>query len=831
MGSLRSLAFTKKNKLLDIWQRVNSTNVDGTTNQTTTDPSIEEEILLLQKNSEINKEAYLFHLLNQFITLFNNRVRSDNSTIIDYDSKIQNLLRYGLLKYLREWDNLPLATSVVNRINVSLKQALYHWWMEILNNLKSQSGNNGSLKLDISLLKTLMECLNRIMNLLIYIPSNSVQNMGNNGKDHSSNNNNYYHYYNDDELSNYCEHLLMTLHYITYQLNQNSKSKATDSYLKQFNNLLYDQLGLLNALAFVYFPDRFKYNLLVITLLTKGKFKIITDYDDPLLPWRGKNFKRLRNFPQRRNSILVTTDNNNNNIKCFKIIISYLQEEKTFQSFTFHYWRLMIILYQHRNFYMNENENLNNSYSHPLNMINSSEIIVYYTVHKGFIPDINRFKMLIKQINNKNTNTNNDSNNNSNHNIKFNKFINYFKSNKSITEFLETKFQMLIIWRQPLYELFSQFKDIRILYSILLYYDQKQLEELKRVSLYETQLTNLIFNKFLSVITIDQYKCNEFINWNSWSQIIVDCINTKSFENRINILKFLFNIWTYLPKENRYPILKQVIIMNNEMLTTFQHSHINILIIKLIIFKILPSKTDKDLLIPYIVSLEKVYSHLLMNQKKVMNSNNDDNTGHPDSLLLFDNNRKYVLTHKKIPTNDHYQNLYMVIDKEYNDDMIEKNKSENIDDDNMTDNDASADGTIKKQNNNNNHNNKYKVIPIFKNIVMPYNNNQQYNINKYNNRWENLTANNNDQLDYNSTKIGMESNNMLRFNLSVYKINNNIEKLDEELTLFSNMKDCNNNNETLLIHLHNFMKAFNLTMIEYYDYINLYNENEIRIEI
>lgn len=818
MESLKALAFTKGNKLLDIWQRVALSNDDVTSNQATVDPSVEEEILLLQKNSDINKEAYLFHLLNQFIILFNNRDKSDISELIDHDNRLQRLLRYGLLKYLREWDTVSLFTNNNNNnnnktITINLRRVLYHWWMEILNNLKCEHRNNHSLKLDISLLTTLMECLNRIMNLLVYIPLNFVSNAGSYKIDYNDNDND-----NSDELNNYCKHLLLTCHYITYQLKQNSKSNFIYVYLKQFNDLLYDQLGLINALAFVYFPDRFNYNLLVINLLTRGKFKIVSDYNDPLLPWRKKNFKRIRNFPQKKHSIsLTTTMTNSNNISCFRIIISYLQEEKTFRSFTYHYWRLIILIYQHYKNYADERFHriVKNNVSF-LNMVNSSEIIVYYTVHKNFIQDIERFKKITKHINN-------NKNNNNNNNIQFNKFINYFSSNKSIEEFLEKKFQMLLIWKRPLNELFIQFKDTKLLYSILLYYDQKQLECLKRVSLYDTPLTNLIFNKFFSALILEIYKCGEFVNWHLWNQTIIDCINTGSFENRINILKFLFNTWEYLPKENQSIILKQIITMNNEMLITFQHSHINILIIKLIIFKILPGETGRNLLISYLLNLETTCDQLTKNQRKVMNSKHNDR--HPDSLLLFDNNRKYVITHKKVPINDDFKNPYIVIDKEFNESTRNRKTLKDLDDNEMT-----KFTNIEKSNN-------QKVIAVFKNIIMPYNKNQQYDVNRYNDIWGNSSPKVHEQLDNDSNKTIMKSNKILTFDLSVYKIDDNIVMLNNKSSLLSYVKNFstgNNvgkNNETLLIHLRNFINTFNLTMIEYYDFISLYNEDDIRIEV
>lgn len=76
---------------------------------------------------------------------------------------------------------------------------------------------------------------------------------------------------------------------------------------------------------------------------------------------------------------------------------------------------------------------------------------------------------------------------------------------------------------------------------------------------------------------------------------------------------------------------------------------------------------------------------------------------------------------------------------------------------------------------------------------MPYNKNQQDNINKYNNRWEHISvynnttnSNNNNQIYYISNRFEMESNNILRFDLlSVDKVMNNIiKKLNEELTIY-----------------------------------------------
>lgn len=236
----------------------------------------------------------------------------------------------------------------------------------------------------------------------------------------------------------------------------------------------------------------------------------------------------------------------------------------------------------------------------------------------------------------------------------------------------------------------------------------------------------------------------------------------------------------------------------------------------------LPFGTNKNSLISYLLSLEKNYNQLAKNQKKATNWNHR-NYRHPDSLLLFDNNRKYVLTHKKVPINEDFKNSYMVIDKEFNDSTRSKEQSEDLDDEEVP------------QYTDRNESSKQKLIAIFKNIIMPYNNNQQYDINHYNNIWGNVNSKVNDQLDNNSNQMNVESNKILTFDLSVYKINSDIVIPKDVLPILSNTRLYNNNsdrnNELLLINLHNFIKTFNLTMIEYYDFTSLYNENDIRIEI
>ncbi|CAL9732066.1 hypothetical protein MOUN0_N01398 [Monosporozyma unispora] len=779
MESLR--AFARSNRFLDRWQRGN--DEDETQNEG------DELKLLLQKNPDITDDAHLFHILNQFVTIFNKRDKIElNDDSEDerkiWDDKIQTVLRYGLLKSLRKWDQTYITPS--------LRQVLNHWWVTMLNNLRISRTH--ATRLELPVLTTFMECISRIMDLLICLP-NGIDDM-------------------EQDLNIYCNYLLLTCHYITSQLNRNSKSNFTYQYIKQFNDLLHAQLGLLNALAFIFLPDTLEYNTLVINLLTKGKFKTTNDHNDILLPWKTHTFKRTRNFPRIKYNAPKT-----HNVKCFNIIISYLQEEKTFLSFTWHYWRLMLL------FCDATGVGLTQSNIHDL--IYGSEIVIHYTVNKNFQQDISKFSKITRQVNNggiKNNNTNG-----SNANIQLDKLVNYHKTNKSLSEFIETRFQMLRLWKEPLYQLFMEIKDTEKICSILLQYDNKQLLQLSKISLYETQLTNLIFNKYLTMIILDQYDYGKMINWDPWTKIIVHSLKTLSFENQINILKFLFNIWKYIPTENQLTIIKEIISLKE--LTNFQYSQTLILINKLIVFRFLPNEPNKLLIIPYLLQLQDRYDQLLSENELKFQSY--EKSSHVDSLLLFDNNRKYVLSHKKI--RHHYNKKpYISFDKDFVV-PVEENIKEDIkgDDDDDDDKDDDDEDNMDEDEEDDKVNDtpipkiptfSYKVVPIFKNVMMPYSKNQQHYIERYNNKWKNIP----DVVNGNTESVKDENMDpqRLQFDLSTYNIDIDSMKLSVTTPIAMQTNDINT-----LVQLHNFIKTFNLTMIEYYDFMNLYSKDYIRIEV
>lgn len=750
MESLR--AFTKGNRFLDMLQRANGAVLQETQEED------EDFKLSLERNPDINDDAYLFHILNQFVTLFNKR---DKVELMDdtederkiWDDKIQTVLRYGLLRYLRQWDHKCMTQS--------LREVLNHWWVTILNNL--QLTRVHATRLEIPLLTTLMECLARIMNLLICLPKNDED-------------------FIEQDLNIYCNYLLLTCHYITSQLNRNSKSNFTYQYIKQYNDLLHAQLGLINALAFIFLPDTLEYNILVIRLLTKGKFKISSEYKDALFPWKTQMVKRTRNFPRVKYNAPHT-----HNAKCFNIIISYLQEEKTFLSFTWHYWRLILLFCEEAKLVLNQN----NLYS----LVYGSEIIIHFTINKTFQQDIAKFNKISRQMNSSGSKPSNGST----ANIQLDKLDNYHKTNKAMLEFIDTRFQMLRLWKEPLYQLFIEVGGSQMICSILLQYDKKQLNQLNGISLYETQLTNLIFNKYLTGIILDQYDNGEIINWNSWTQIIIHSLKTLSFEIQINILKFLFNMWKYIPIDMQMKIIKEIITLNDS--TNFQYSQTLILINKLIVFRFLPNKTNKSLIISYLVKLQNIYDQLLEHNES--KSHDFEKSNHTDSLLLFDNNRKYVLTHTKI--RHHYRkNPYISIDKEF----VESNESKLEGDEGRTDTKVSEFS--------------YKIIPIFKNVMMPYNKNQQHYIEKYNNKWKNIS---NHETSINNTPVQEEvSVTRLQFDLSTYRID--IESVNTTPSISTKINEMNT-----LMQLNNFIKTFNLTMIEYYEFMNLYSEDYIRIEV
>lgn len=797
MESIR--AFTRGRGFMDIIQRVNGSGEETLKLE-------DDNVALLKQNPDIHDEAHLFHMLNQLVTSFNKREKlpftndseTDNGECErkNWDDKIQNILRYGLLQSLRNWDHRDITPSI--------RQVLFHWWVTLLNNLRQVRTYNG--RLEIPLLTTIMECISRIMDLSRYIP----ENLTNDTSDDNAK------VIDEQDLNVYCNYLLLTCHYITFQLHQNSKSKFTYSYMKQFNDLLHAQLGQINALSFLYLPDSLEFGTLVVNLLTKGKFKIERNHINELFPWNKLKYKRTRNYPRTK-----FKSPNTKNVKCFNIIISYLQEEKTFLSFTWYFWHIILQNCQYKGIQFNKSNMM------IFDLVNGSEIIINYTIEKKFQQDITKFNKILRQTNNNNNNT---TTNNKNANIQLDKLTQYNKTNKTISEFIEMRFQMLRLWKEPLYELFLNDKsNANNVKNILLQYDHKQLRFLQKISIYDVQITNLILNKYLSSIVIDRYDCGDILNWDRWSQIIINGIRTLSYDIQINILKFLFNMWKYIPVGDQQMIIKEIVCMHMTM--NFHYPQTIILINKLIVFKWLPDETNRFLTLSYLLQLQGKYDRLTIRGGDGMSEYNSD------SLLLFDNNRKFVLTHTKI--RHHYRKLpYLTWDKDFQEEDTKGDIGCNDDSDDTKCDDSDDNKFVEF---------KYDTVPIFKNVMMPYNNRiQQRNITSYNNRWKrggsaggsavgsaggSAEGSARGSAEGNASTISssrwiLKPNTRYQFDLSMF----NLESVNIDLTQIDICK-LQWSRVNAINQLRNFIGTFNLTMIEYYDFINLYSDEEVYIRI
>lgn len=615
------------------------------------------------------KELELFNSLNIFISIIS---ESDNS----YDNQlfINNFLRSNLLSYLRF---LQFNINYNSNFKINYRDILLQWWITILNFIKNKYDiqlttdiTMSSIKIissfDLTLLSVLLECISRLLTVLMT-----------------------YDYHSDHDWEIYSNNILMTIHIITNDLILISKSlrflkkkqqPSLDNddtqlikYFNQYSSSLRFILGKLNAYSFIFIPDNYEYDkLLLNNIFVNGKIPLKISYkeqekeelntsDNTNLLFQRKKIQF--NILNTKNFIFSTNIEKNlksyspdyqselkNDIPIFKIIISYLKNDDIFTSFYWHYWYIVLRSIENSNSKTSSNNNID------LKKIFSSEILITYATRFFLDIDLRRFNNFMKSGEDFSalaSSPNADSMKRS--------LSSGFISNSQINEFIFINFRSIKLW-EALRNLNDCFTNNNTIFNNLLILHNNHL--LSYVSKFSTNnnsdLANLIYNKILQFI-IFQFDDLSFLQWNRWINGILSLIKTLNSDNQCIAILFLINNWNFLPNDMKLLIFDELFCNNKNLKMILIENYSNlvkILFIKLLIFCIIRDQdnflnnNDNELknesikkIFNYIYDkMNKIYNTLSYETLKKISIEEKDN-----DILIFLKNKKFSLMVNKQP--------------------------------------------------------------------------------------------------------------------------------------------------------------------------------------
>ena len=543
-------------------------------------------------SDEISEMEKLYQTLNKFISMINSKNLTGDSKTVKY---ITNFLRVNILTYLRE-NSKPSNIEIQPAVN----DAMMQWWVTLLNFLNSDTGSSTNivqgLLMDIDVISVSLECISKIMTMLMVLPKNAHSN-----------------------IEIYLHHILITIHYVTNRLIINSKLLRDQAdfpadgnmvkFHNKYNSILRSFLGKLNAYAFFYLPDSFNYDTQILLELN---FKIQEEPHETLFFWKQKKFSSSQDDDKAISCNSIESKDS----RFFKIIISHLKNDFTFLAFYWHYWHILIT-------YASKLEN-GDSLIKTLDLLPGSSILVEYVTKSFLSTDLYNLKNYISSSvrNSKSFNDMRQNMLDATENMPDIGSIiseqarkgrgggkSELLSDEQLNNFIFCKFKSIKVW-ECLRSLAGCFKEYSI--PVLSLHDSKQLEFITSFSAYDFRSGNIIYNKLLQFIifqfsTLDSLK---FLDWNTWCSGILMMLRTSNINCQITGLLCLFNIWNYLPNSNRRELSSILVTEFWSSFTSESDFHISkLLYMRLIVFKVLQSGYSKtNIMIKH--NLEKMSKEL-----------------------------------------------------------------------------------------------------------------------------------------------------------------------------------------------------------------------------
>ncbi|CAI4059536.1 hypothetical protein SUVZ_04G1720 [Saccharomyces uvarum] len=584
-------------------------------------------------------ETQLFQSLNRFIGFINNADKSVGSK--EQNTKFcktsSNFLRLKLLMILRQWCDRPQKFTIENR------DVLIQWWVTLLNFLNSdtslQMDATLEFNLSIELTSVCLECVSRLMTILIILPV---------------------HPYRDMEI--YSHHLLLTIHCITNKLiliskntkklsrtESNDKSSTNDKklqHLNRYSSLLRSFIGKLNAYAFFYLPEELHFD--TILLLTVSP-QISSSIQTCLFSWKNRHYK----FTGDQEQIIRSETFENKDTKFFKIIVSYIKNDFILMSFYWHYWYIILQYIK----LLDSNFELGKS---TLPCIPGSEILLTHVTTRFLNSDLNKFTRIIKQT--PNPKIANDNLTESHPNFRtLSGNNNALITSEKINDYIFSNFKTIKLWEclRSLSGCISKEDHSESLENMLSLHESSLIDYISTISAYDYVAANVIYNKILQFIVFqfETLPSLRFIQWGPWYNGLLSMLRTKNINCQTVSLLCLFNIWRHISFEEREEITKRLL-KDLWISLTFDNEFplIRILFMKLLVFKIIPNIQDSSLIrsLPY-EKIRELDEELSLNKENLVLTQQyylSDIVAHRKNALIFNGNSHLMMVPKKPNTED-----------------------------------------------------------------------------------------------------------------------------------------------------------------------------------
>lgn len=809
---------------------------------------------------DINEDAKLFHILNKFITMLNNRDKFFYSNIkslyleevltsdpqiltnkIFKDSKYDNtyiahFIRYNLLNLLR----ISQDKSKNIEHTTEFRNVLTHWWSSLIDLLKSDTRNYKPGK-NIDKAKLLKE--NSIERT--YSDGSSLEYFSDDDLDSSTNYEDIVHPSLSIELISvilesisrimtnlmtiskqeqtyitaYSDHILRTVRIITSRIilnhrlikelsfNSDMNHTAQISFCNNYNSLIRSILGKLLAFAFIYLPDELDFDIQFLKIL-QPDFKIIEN-SSTLYQWKKREFiatkGRVKSRPLNDSSVSPEMR------KLFKVFISYVRSDLCFISFYWHYWYII--------FHTIGNQNIRLESQSIHHLCPGSDILIYHSTLQFLRGDLYRMNKFMRNFRKQNVNSSiNDSMPNAD--IEFNDSpINSNDRTKGrykmdgLDEYFMKSSKSLKIWNclKLLSEWFpNQLEDLNLIYSI---HDNRQLNYIKTIPAYDFQMANIVYNKILHEV-ITTFEDISFLNWDIWSDGYLNLLNTCNMNSQIIAILSLFNTWDSISIDHQKKLIKKIVnndnIWNNLALDTTENLT-QILFAKFLIFKIssLRDREIREIILGRLMNFQLQFDTLTQLLKanntldKIEKECNLNYCG--DSVLLFHVNKKFILGSVKSSNfvsyrqkKNHERNNWIVGPLDINCRKDFKGVIEPPEITHYKNLDIQRENKI-----------GFKVLSIPK---------TGKSIEYWNQVWSNDTNYISIKREKELPSVPMEKLNTSLFG-EMMNLNNDFQNIIS-----------NGNERTQYQKLFKFTKLFNLTMLEYYDFLNFDNNESIVID-
>lgn len=585
-------------------------------------------------------ETQLFQSLNRFISFINNanQPASTKEKNTKFCKSSSNFLRLKLLTVLRQWCDFSQSNC-----RLESRDVLTQWWVTLLNFLNSdtslQIDTALELSLSIELTSVCLECVSKIMTILIILPFHSPRDM---------------------EI--YSHHLLLTVHCITNKLvliSKNTKKfKRTESddkcskndkkleYLNKYSSLLRAFIGKLNAYAFFYLPEDLRFD--TILLLTVSP-QISSNIQACLFSWKKRQYK----FTDDQGQMIHAEAFENKDTKFFKIIVSYIKNDFVLMSFYWHYWYIILQFIK----FSGPHVSIEKS---TLSCIPGSEILLTHVTTRFLNSDLNKFTRIIKQT--PNPRITNENVTESHPNFRSLNSNNALITSERINDYVFSNFKTIKLWEclRSLSGCIVKDSHLEYLENMLSLHESLLIDYVSTISAYDYVAANVIYNKVLQFIIFqfESLSSLKFIHWGSWHNGLLSMLRTKNVNCQTVSLLCLFNIWKHIGSEERDEMANTLLNDFWESLT-FDNEFplIRILFMKLLVFKIIPSVQGSNSLrfLPH-ERIRGLYEELIVNKEKLVEMqkhSSNDIIAHRKTALIFNGNSRLMMIPKKPNTEDH----------------------------------------------------------------------------------------------------------------------------------------------------------------------------------